>query len=244
MKKFCLAASVLLLLGLGIFLVRRNFFPEPALEFAATDASANWRTYSNDRYGFHIKYPPDGGPYNSWSIHQFPDASMVTFENSASGFGLSITWCPDSDADFAQTQKELQQRGKVATISGVAVRHLHETAANSHGRLRIDGFYFPGPSGAYQITVSNAFANFDKKLKGSGLLIPLAREMVGTFGTHEIKRSDYLTYKDSRYHFSFSYPAAWDMLLAQEVAGCGHANPARTIGSNSRSCRARRFATK
>ena len=219
MKKFCLAATVAFL-GLGVFFLWRGIVKEPIFadrifEFSATDASIDWLTYTNDQYGFHIKYPPDG-----WNINQ--GDSLISFREESTGLQLSIWWKPgEPDVEFARLQKELMGRGKtgVVKISGFDVKRLHSISGYPNcGSNGYDNLFFPGSSGSYEVCVVTGGEKHEATLNETALLVPVIQEMLGTFGTNEIKRSGYLTHSNSRYHFSFTYPADWNLNFDAEGA--------------------------
>jgi hypothetical protein len=210
-RKHFLASAFVGLLGLGIFLVWLTYFKEPTLEFRATGASANWLTYTSERNGFHIKYPTEG-----WHVNQF--GPIASFSRETSEFSLSVRRDLTSVEDtIAQLQNELQGRGKIGVVkvSGFTVKRLQSVGGNFVGQARTDTLFFPGSFGTYEVSVSSAQTRHNERLKETALLNPVAREMIGTFGTDEIKQSDYLTYKDSRYHFSFTYPADWNLSFGE-----------------------------
>ena len=209
-----------MLLGLSIFFLWRGFVKKPVFddrvfEFAATDASADWLTYTNEQYGFHIKYPPDG-----WNINQ--GDSLVSFSNESTRFQLSVWWKPDApDVALARLHDGLMGRGKkgVVKISGLDVKRLHHISGYPNcGSNGFDDLFFPGSSGTYEISTATGGEKHEATLNETALLVPVSQEMLGTFGTNEIKKAAYLTYKDPHYHFSFTYPADWNLHFDPEGA--------------------------
>ena len=216
-KKNLLAATIVVLLGLSVFFVWLNLaVKKPLLEFAATDASADWLTYASAQNGFHIKYPPKG-----WTVGQSGEtenARIVDFSKESSDLSLSVRYFPTSVRDRIaeyQSQGNLNGRGKIGLVkvSGTEVTTLTYIIGNfnvrwsvadllfsSHSGTSVYHLFFPGPSGTYEISVTSAYLSH-----------PEIREMIGTFGTSEMKRSDYLTNDDPYYHFSYTYPTAWHL---------------------------------
>ena len=82
---------------------------------AATDVTANWKTYTNDTYGYSLKYPSD------FSIKAVSNQMLNINESSAANSPLVLAVSEDSaatGADISQTLDEIAQTTGQGSDSG------------------------------------------------------------------------------------------------------------------------------
>ncbi len=179
-------------------------YPTPT-RYQATGASASWPLYTNDQYGFHVKYPD-----KNWSIASSPN--RVSFTKDGSGSFIVNAQIEPIDAMIATTKNSIT--GSCVVDSGlVAINEFQAKKmtcqvryfdANSSGDQRT--FLFIEKGGvSYEISFSLGTGRNknDTTLESSYI------EMVSTFGFNTIKAAPLSSYSDPKYKYSFKYPSTW-----------------------------------
>lgn len=199
-KRQAIAIAVLLCAS-GV-LVKFVFFAKP-VEYLPAAASRDWSTYTNEESGFQVLHPP------GWNVRQ--DASLNLVELSPAGLIHLTVRRFDTPKRLSMDDVSFgfdfwhSRKGVAVVVNGIPARRMNYTVGNFDGTWPVESFFLQRGPLTYEISWSLGRG----RDAHSDAYESAFREIVGTFKFIEIKHSDYLTYTDQKYHFSFTYPADW-----------------------------------
>lgn len=227
-KAILIAAVVIALLGLGGYYVAvKNYNPGPSgdLNMLPQDETANWKTYTNDKYGFEFQYPPsfslsDRGVANGFvvSLH---DGSINDIERRHSITIFAVS------ADNAVTFQDYLVKHPVNDANSNRPIAFKTRALGSNtfyfarterfeGVLAFDYYILHGNSVLRFKTVSRGVAWSDPNLDeendvGHVFLRQILATLKFTKPTPTIinKTANWKTCVNAKYRYEVKYPSDW-----------------------------------
>lgn len=177
-------------------------------EYGPTEASKSWFTYTDDEMGFEIKYPS-----TLWGIRlsRVSNAyASVSFTTDGGKFEIyRHNGAPQSYELAGRKTRigELEARWSSYDLRNWGGSYPYEQCVVQRG----DSTYTIRWT-RYEFVVPRADAPMDVIERSKHLRdAPNFREMVGTFRFCEVHQSNRRKYEDKTYHYSFTYPTAWDL---------------------------------
>ncbi|MEI6304943.1 MAG: hypothetical protein WCP09_02930 [Candidatus Taylorbacteria bacterium] len=181
-------------------------------KYQASEMSKSWPVYTNNEYGFHIKYPDTNWSYEASS-------NRVSFR-------------PDGSADFSIYAGKESVDSRIATVKNSVTGScsVEKTLVSINDALvrkmtceigyfdsagnKENSFLYLEKNG---ITYEISFSLGRGSLKNDKNLQDEYKEMVGTFGFNQITNSGQLTFVHPKYNYSIAYPDSWHIITGDHL---------------------------
>jgi len=195
---------VLLVAGGMYYFLSRKTSPNG---YQATNLSKSWLIYTNNDFGFYIKYPEIDWVTGSTDVHSVYFAT----DNSAT---LSVSVIDDESVDsriaaVINLIPNCSVEHTSVLVSGFTAKRMicEKGFFDNAGTEEITYLYIEKDGVVYEIS----FTLGRDENKNNSIIQSEFNEIVGTFGLNPIVKLGQLTFSNPKYSYSINYPDSWNV---------------------------------
>lgn len=211
-------AGILALGGGGYYIAQKYKAPVVQQEIAqnqtstqpAQDETAGWKTYTNDKYGFEVKYPAEYETYQAGNVIHFPKSNSETnWGITISINALGINELCDS-AQYAANQK-MSTAGDSITSSKVFLNGISQEVSQlraSYNNRAALSTYIPVKDCSTSKKMIVISASEDLLTQYNEFLRTFKFTPTSTQSAQD-ETASWKTYSNARYSYTIKYPTNW-----------------------------------
>lgn len=208
------------IIGGGVFAWQKFGTPKQELKQESKDETANWKTYTNDEYGFEFKYPKD-----FFSPHHQLKTEIIQCDYDNLANNCSTEMISINDKPFCLEKKDGAAAGTKYTT------YNYTTVIDKE--CFIVSFTVPYPNCSNLPDDEEAYNKC--KLDNEITKPEIINKILSTFkftSTSTDEKTNWETYRNEEYRFEIKYPKIWGDVKTEKPSWADHAEKVITFISS------------